>query len=131
MSNTARTHQDQDRIKGLATTWWQLELKIAREMLAQAEHEKKVSELRELQEKVTLGLADFQVTRGAFAVPIGHGVLIVRNSHDRNQYDGGRRVEWYPDQTTACLPDRVVNSEVPELDQAAAALAALDQEGSK
>jgi len=126
MSDTTRSHQDQDRIKGLATTWWQLELKIAREMLAHAERDKKVSELRELQEKVTVGLADFQVTRGAFAVPIGHGVLIVRNSHDRKQYDGGRRVEWYPDQTTACLPDCVTNSAVPELDQAAAALDELD-----
>jgi len=130
MSNTARSHQDQDRIKGLATTWWQLELKIAREMLAHDQHEKKISELRELQQKVTLGLADFQVVRGAFAVPIAHGVLVVRNAHDSNRLRGGRQVDWYPDQTTACLPDRVVNSEVPDLDQAAAALAELDQPGS-
>jgi len=131
MSNSARSDQDQDRINGLATTWWQLELKIAREMLAHAEHEKKVSGLRELQQKVAIGLADFQVTRGAFAVPLAHGALIVRNMHDKDSYYRGRSVEWYPDPTIARLPDREVNSEVPALDQAAAALADQDQPGSQ
>jgi len=132
MSNPTRSHQDQDRIKGLATTWWQLELKIAMEALAQAEHEKKVSEMRELQQKVTIALADFQVTRGAFAIPIGHGVLIVRNMHSCLSYYSGRTVEWYPDETAACLPDRVVNSEgndnLPFMDKLNQAAAALDEQ---
>jgi len=130
MSNDKQVFDRLRRITGLASTWWDLELKIAHEMLAHAEHEKKLTELRELQQKVAFGLADFQVTRGAFAVPIGDGVLLVRNMHDGGSYYRGRSVEWYPDQTKPCLPDGVTNSEVPELDAIVAALDDLDQAGA-
>jgi len=127
MSQATRHPDEQEAVRELARLWWQFELKCARETLQQKQHEQRVELMRAEQAKVTCRLADFQPVPGAFAVVIGHGVLIVRNTHNTRDSFHGRTVDWYPDQTAACLADGVTNSEVPELDQAAAALDELDQ----
>jgi len=129
MSNPTRHPDEQEAVRELARLWWQFELKCARETLEQKQHEQRVELMRAEQDKVTCRLADFQPVRGAFAIVIGHGVLIVRNTHCSGHYNHGRSVEWFPDQTAACLPDSVVNSEVPAFDAAAAALDQVDQAG--
>jgi len=129
MSNFTRHPDEQEVVRELARLWWQFELKCAQETLEQKQHEHRVELMRAEQYKVTCRLADFQPIRGAFAVVIGHGVVIVRNRYDTNCPKRGISVEWFPDQTVACPPDRVTNSEVPPFDAAAAALDQLDQPG--